>query len=66
MGEFVDHLIFELNKDILLMPEMPQGCRSAVHVILKGCKGREDMLRICDTSIDTPARSMEKRIGLPL
>jgi hypothetical protein len=66
MGEFLDHLVFELDKDFLFMPKMPQGCCSAGHMILKGCKGREYVLGICYTSIDTTARSVQKGIGLPL
>ena len=66
MGEFFDHLVFELDKDFLFMPKMPQGSCRGCHVILKGCKGREDVLGICDTSIDTTARPVKKGIGLPL
>ena len=66
MGEFLYQLVFELDKDFLFMPKMPQGSCRAGHMVLKGGKGREDVLGICNTSIDTTARSVQEGIGLPL
>jgi hypothetical protein len=66
MREFLDHLVFQLEKDFLFMPEMPQSCCCVNHMVLKGFKGLQDVLRIRHASIDTTARPVQKGIGLPL